>query len=207
LIVLQQLSDAAVRDSLTAVFAGPEFTGVARQTVLARIVSWVGTWIMEFFRDLSRLTGGSRFLYYAVLVAAIGLVVAIVARAIYVARARGSFARGPGGRLSAAGSGAADDPWNVAQRLAAEGNYTGAAHALYGAILLSASRTGLVRLHEAKTIGDYVREIRARASAALLDPFREFARAYEYVVYGVGECDRTRYERLHGLATRILSHG
>jgi hypothetical protein len=49
--------------------------------------------------------------------------------------------------------------------------------------------------------------MRARASASLVQAFREFARGYEYVVYGIGECDRDRYERLHGLADRILSHG
>ena len=199
----QQVSDAAVRDTLTAVFASPEFTGIARETVLSRILYWIG----DFIRDLARLTGGSRLLYYTVLIATVGLVVAIVVRAIYVARARGIFARGPGGRFPGAASRAADDPWSVAHRLAAEGDYTGAAHALYGAILLDASQSGLVRLHDAKTIGDYVREMRARASATLLQPFREFARAYEYVVYGVGECDRPRYEQLHGLASQFVSHG
>lgn len=200
---LQQVSDAAVRDTLTAVFTSPEFTGIARETVLSRILYWIG----NFFRELARLTGGSRLLYYAVLIATAGLIIAIIARAIYVAKARGAFARGRGGRLGGTSARDADDPWSMAQRLAAEGDYTGAAHALYGAILLSASQSGLVRLHQAKTIGDYVREMRSRASATLLQPFREFARAYEYIVYGVGECDRTRYERLHGLATRILSHG
>lgn len=199
---MQQVSDAAVRDTLSAVFASPEFTGVARETVLSRILYWIG----EFIRDLARLTGGSQLLYYAVLITAIALVAAIVARVIFLARARGGFAA-HGGRFAASGPLAADDPWSVAQRLAAEGDYTGAAHALYGAILVTVSRSGLVRLHDAKTIGDYVREMRTRASATLLQPFREFARAYEYVVYGVGECDRPRYERLHGLASRIVSHG
>ena len=199
---MQQVSDAAVRDTLTAVFASPEFTGVARETVLSRILYWIG----EFIRDLARLTGGSRLLYYAVLITTIALVIAIVARVIYLARARGGFAA-HGGRFAVSGSRTADDPWSVAQRLAAEGDYTGAAHALYGAILLTTSRSGLVRLHDAKTIGDYVREMRARASVTLLQPFREFARAYEHVVYGVGECDRPRYERLYGLASRIVGHG
>ena len=202
MIQLQQVSDAAVRDTLTAVFASDEFNAIARETVWTRIAHWVG----EFFRDLAQLTGGSRLLYYMVLVATIGLVVAIFARVVYVARARGAFRRGAAGVFG--GSAArASDPWSLAQRLAAEGDYTGAAHALYGAILLNVSQSGLVRLHDAKTIGDYLREMRARASASLLQPFRDFARSYEYVVYGVGECDQPRYERLYGLATRIVGHG
>ena len=198
---LQEISDAVVRDTLTAVFASPEFTAVARETVLSRILYWIG----EFFRELARLTGASRLLYYAVLFATIGLIVAVIARVIYVAKVRGAFTRGPGGRFAGAVARDSDDPWSMAQRLAAEGDYTGAAHALYGAILLDVSRSGLVRLHDAKTIGDYGREMRARASATLLQPFREFARAYEFVVYGVGECDRSRYERLHGLAQQLVN--
>lgn len=202
MIQVQQVSDAAVRDTLTAVFSSEQFSSVARETILTRIANWVG----EFFRELAQLTGGSRVLYYTVLAATIGLIAAIVARAIYVANARGLFTRGPG-RAFAGGVAGSSDPWSLAQRLAAEGDYTGAAHALYGAILLNVSQSGLVRLHDAKTIGDYIREMRARASAGLLQPFREFARSYEYVVYGVGECDRPRYERLYGLATQIVGNG
>lgn len=202
MIQLQQVSDAAIRDTLDAVFASEAFTSVARETIWTRLTHWV----MEFFRDLARLTGGSKVLYYMVMIATIGLVVAIIARIIYVARVRGAFKRGPGGVFGSSTASRAD-PWTVAQRLAAEGDYTGAAHALYSAILLNVSQSGLVRLHDAKTIGDYLREMRARASGGLLQLFREFARTYEYVVYGVGECDQPRYERLYGLATRIVGHG
>jgi hypothetical protein len=200
---LRQVSDSALRDTLDAVFAGPEFQNAAAESLLSRILHWIG----DLLRELSRFTGGSRALYYTVLVLTIALIAAVVARALYVAHAQGAF----GGRsrrgLAGAAGRASEDPWQDAQRLAAAGDYTGAAHALYGAILLNVSRSGLVRLHDAKTIGDYMREMRARASGSLVQAFREFARGYEYVVYGIGECDRDRYERLHGLADRILSHG
>lgn len=195
-----QFSDAALRDTLSAVFAGPEFTVVARETILSRILNWIG----QLLRELQQLTGGSRLLYYTVLVLTIALVVAVVVRVIYVAHARGALGERRRGLFAGAVPPGRDDPWVLAQRLAAEGDYTAAAHALYGAILQRAAREGLVRLHHAKTIGDYVREMRARASATLLATFREFARGYEFVVYGVGECDRTRYERLHGLAARLV---
>jgi hypothetical protein len=197
------LGDAALRDTLAVVFAGPEFSNVASETVLSRVLNWIG----ELIRELMQLTGGSRLLYYGVLVLAIALVLAVVARVLYVAHARGAFVTGRRGLFAGAAALRQDDPRSLAQRLAAEGDYTAAAHALYAAILQSASREGLVRLHAAKTIGDYGREMRARASATLLTTFREFARGYEYVVYGVGECDRARYERLQGLATRLVGHG
>ena len=196
-----QISDSAIRDTLTAVFAGPDFTSVARETLFSRIIHWIG----ELLRELQRLTGGSRLLYYTVLVAAVLLVVGMIARTVYVAYAGGAFGGRRGGLFPGGARGEADDPWTIAQRLASEGDYTAAAHELYGAVLLSASRGGLVRLHDAKTIGDYLREMRTRASAGLLQAFREFTRGYEYVVYGVGQCDRARYERLYGLATQIVS--
>lgn len=198
-----QITDAAVRDTLAAVFAGPDFTTVARETLFSRIIHWIG----ELLLELQRLTGGSRLLYYTVLIAAVLMVVGIIARVVYVAYAGGAFGGGRSRLFPGAPGRGADDPWTTAQRLATEGDYTAAAHALYSAVLLTASRQGLVRLHDAKTIGDYLREMRARASARLLHTFREFTRGYEYVVYGVGECDRTRYERLYGLASQIVSDG
>jgi hypothetical protein len=99
----------------------------------------------------------------------------------------------------------ARDPWLLAQQRAAAGDFTGAAHDLYAAILQAVARRQLVRLHPSKTIGDYVRELRSRASIALLTPFREFARAYEAVIYGTGDCDRDRYERLRTLAGAIIA--
>lgn len=196
-----QISDSAIRDTLTAVFAGPDFTSVARETLFSRVIHWIG----ELLRELQRLTGGSRLLYYTVMIAAVLMVVGIIARTVYLAYAGGAFGGGRGRLLTGAARRGAADPWAIAQRLAADGDYTAAAHALYGAVLLNASREGLVRLHDAKTIGDYLREMRARASAKLLQTFREFTRGYEHVVYGVGQCDRARYERLYGLASQIVS--
>jgi hypothetical protein len=111
-------------------------------------------------------------------------------------------ARAPGGAAAVA-----QDPWQEAQRLAASGDYTQAAHALYAAILQAAAGRGIVRLHHAKTIGDYLRELRARASGAIVSGFRDFTRVYEVVVYGTGECDRQRFERLAQLAAAVRENG
>lgn len=90
-----------------------------------------------------------------------------------------------------------------AERLAALGRFTDAAHILYAALLAAVGRRGHVRLHPSKTIGDYLRELR-RASSPLLARFRDFARAYELVIYGLGECDRERYDRLRSLALPLV---
>jgi hypothetical protein len=110
--------------------------------------------------------------------------------------------RGGGRRRGESGG----DPWALAQRLAAAGDYTGAAHALYQGLLLSVARRDNIRLHESKTVGDYTRELRSRASRRFA-PFREFARTYEVVVYGLGRCDRDRYDRLQRLAQAITTAG
>ena len=97
----------------------------------------------------------------------------------------------------------------LAQRLAAEGQFTDAAHALYLALVTSAARRGLLAVHESKTTGDYLRELRraARGPGARritdgeLTGWRDFIRAYETVIYGVGTCDDAQYGTLRRLAT------
>lgn len=192
-------SDAAVRDTLAAVFASPPFTTLASETLLSRIIRAIG----EFLRAFRNAVGGSSIVYYTVLVltaVAVGALLWRVYQEVQLQRAAGGR-RPLFGGAAAPGAG---DPWGEAQRLAAAGDYTGAAHALYAAILSGAARAGLVRLHDAKTVGDYLRELRRRAPEPAFDAFRDFARSYEYVVYGVGACDRTRYERLSGLARGVL---
>ncbi len=90
-----------------------------------------------------------------------------------------------------------------AEQLAASGRFTEAAHVLYAALLSAIGRRGHVRLHPSKTIGDYLRELR-RGSPSMVDRFREFARTYELVIYGLGECDRERYTRLRSLALPLV---
>ncbi len=90
-----------------------------------------------------------------------------------------------------------------AEELASRGMFTEAAHALYAALLVTASQCGYIRLHHSKTIGDYVRELRRRGSS-MFGRFREFSRTYELVIYGLGECDRERYERLLALALPMV---
>jgi len=140
-------------------------------------------------------------LYWASIALLASLVVLVVARVAYVAYARREWSEG-GTRRRAAGA-RGGDPWVLARELSQAGRFTEAAHALYAALLARLAQSERLRLHPSKTAGDYARELRARSSAAF-PRFREFARAYDVVVYGLGWCDGERYERLYALAAPLL---
>jgi hypothetical protein len=196
-----QIGESAIRDTVAAVFRAPEFNRVHAPPLFVRIV-W---WILDRVRELRAVTAASPALYYALLGVTALVVAALVGRAIYLAYLVHTGEAALTGRRRAARGAAGADPWLLAQQCAAAGDFTAAAHHLYAGVLQAVARRQLVRLHPSKTIGDYVRELRSRASTALLAPFREFARAYEAVIYGAGHCDRNRYERLRALAAAIVA--
>lgn len=196
------VDETAIRDTMRAVF---------RQAAYAkRQPSWLARKLSDFLEWLARqldfLRGtrhSSPVAYWTVLSIVIAIALAVIARLAWVSYQRRT--RGIDARPAPAGprAGFGRDPWAAAQQLAADGDFTAAAHALYAALLGAIARRGLVRLHPSKTAGDYVRELRARSASAFAG-FRDFARAYEFVVYGSGECDRERYERLQALALPIV---
>jgi hypothetical protein len=199
-IQLSRLSDAAIHDTVEVVF---------RQRAYARGVLRLPDWLGRFFRWLGELLGGvdlrmerSPVLFWGSIVLLVAIVALVVARAFWARAHRVALASAVDERRTR-GGGLPRDPWLAAQALAARGDFTEAAHALYRALLATLARRGQVKLHPSKTVGDYVRELRARSSA-LFSRFRDFARSYEVVVYGVGECDRTRWERLRSLAEPIV---
>ncbi len=182
---------------MRAVFSAPAYN---RISVAERIIDVV----IELLRRLFALfpTRTSPFAYWTAVGSIALLVVAMIARAGYLAYLQRAASSSPV-RFPAARREAGGDPWLSAQELAAKGNFTDAAHALYAALLEAAARNDQLRLHPSKTVGDYVRELRSRSSA-LFARFREFARSYETVIYGVGFCDRERYERLRALALPLV---
>jgi hypothetical protein len=201
------VSETAIRDTMAAVFRQPAFARERPSWFAAqmdRFWTWLGNVLRSIFRPLfhSRETNPLMFWILVTIIALVFL--AIVARLGYVSYLRRT--QGIDARAFTAGAGGparGGDPRMLAQQLAAQGNFTGAAHALYMALLEAVARRGLIKLHASKTVGDYVRELRARSSA-IFTRFRDFARAYEVVVYGTGFCDRERYERLHALALPLL---
>lgn len=195
------LSDAALRDTLAAVFRAPEFRRSVRETVWQRFIEWLA----ELLAAFRAATSDSEVLFWSLAAALVLILAALVARAAYASSLRRASSRRGRRRSSLAGGGS--DAWSEAERLAAAGNYTDAAHALYRALLEVVARRERLRVHPSKTAGDYARELRARSSA-LFGQFRQFARSYEVVIYGLGHCDRARYDQLVSLASGIMhAHG
>ena len=194
------LDEAVIADTVAAVFSQGDYARSLRESLFARFLALLyRLWL--WFRGLARTDPG---MYWASVIVLTLILVAVVARVAWIIRARqvraARLAAEAGGRPGAV---ALRDPWIVAQQEAARGNFTDAAHALYLALLEALARRGQLRLHPAKTIGDYVRELRGKSSG-FFDRFREFSRSYEWVVYGLGTCDRERFERLRELAMPIL---
>lgn len=191
-----QIPDSEIRDAAAAVFSDPAFHRVS-------LLDRLGAWLLEVLEALFVRIGPARpspALFWTVVTLTGVLVLLILGRALYGIRLSRSLR---GKRLSGESDGTRGFDLSKARDLAARGDYTAAAHALYSALLSAlASRDG-IELHASKTIGDYIRDLRKRASRAL-PAFRDFAHAYEVVIYGIGFCDRERYERLHGLAERMM---
>ena len=193
------LPAAAIRDSVAAIFRQPAYARSLRESTLDRLLGWLGEWI----RTMYEAVHGSRTAYWTTITLFAAIVVAVIVRAAYLGYLQRDTSAADRGYRAAGGARGGRDPWVLAQELAGAGNYTDAAHALYRALLEALARRERVRLHPSKTVGDYVRDLRQRSSS-LFTRFRDFARSYETVVYGMGHCDRERYERLHALAAPIV---
>jgi hypothetical protein len=193
------LSETAIAEAVASIFSEPEFDRSIRETIWQRVLGVIS----DFVGALRSMASTDRELFWLVIVLLALVLAALFARAgylLYVRSVRGAAMPGERRDLTRARG---RDPLLVAQEEAARGNFTDAAHALYLALLEALARREQVRLHPSKTIGDYVRELRARSSSVFAR-FREFARSYEVVVYGIGTCDRERWERLSELAQPIL---
>jgi len=201
-LLAQQIPDRRIAAAVDTVFHDPAYQ---RLTLGQAVWHWFESLLLRalgsVFRWYSQLRA-SPVLFWTLLLVVAALVAAIVVRAVVMWRwrhldvARGAVWRG----MRGAGR---DDPWTAAETLAAAGDYTSAAHALYAAMLESAARQQQIRLHPSKTVGDYVRELRTHSSS-LFTRFREFGRSYEVVIYGIGTCDAARYHQLYALAVPVV---
>jgi hypothetical protein len=202
-----QLSDSTIRHTVDAVFRQPAFN---RFSLWQKLIGWLGEGWDRLMAALDPLFSSLRQsppVFWTVVVVLAALLVAIIGRAVYLWRIRSTGMAEVAARSGAPHLRYGRDPWTAAQELAARGAYTEAAHALYAALLETAARQQQIRLHPSKTLGDYVRELRGRSSG-LFTRFREFARSYEVVIYGIGHCDEARYQRLYALAIPIVRpHG
>jgi len=187
-----QLPASAIHDTVAAIARGIDYRRSLRQSLLDRFFLWIGELIAHLVRFL-RTSPVSRPLGYTVLAL---IVIGVLARLLIAAQARDD-ARGPLRRRTRASG--AEDPFVMAERLAAEGKYEEAAHALYRGVLLAMARQERLRLDPSKTSGDYARELWARGSASY-QPFRAFGRRFDIAVFGHGVCDARLIEDLRMLA-------
>ena len=186
---------SAVHDTVAAVARGLEYRRSFRQSLLDRAFLWLADAI-ERVATFVRNLPSSRAIGLTIL----GIIVAaIVLRLVIAALARDETgARGRRRHGVAAG----EDPFVAAERLAAEGRFEDAAHALYHGVLLAVARSDRLRLDPSKTSGDYARALRARGSPSYR-PFREFSRRFDVAVFGHGGCDAALIDDLRRLASPL----
>jgi uncharacterized protein DUF4129 len=191
-------SHAAIHDTVAAIVRQPAYRRDIGSTLFDRMMQWLWSWYERFVAALGGVPHG-RLIATA---AAVLVALLVVARFAYAARLRAGSTGGPGVARAIVRRG--DDPWHAAQRLAGEGKFTDAAHELYRATLALLASHGFVRLHESKTTGDYVRELRRRGVAAYA-AFRQFGARYDRIIYGTGVCDAAGYEALLGDARAVAA--
>jgi hypothetical protein len=196
------VSETAIRDTMAAVFRQAAFAK-RQPSWLARKFYQLFEWLADLLRRLGESRVSSPFVFWTVVTIASAFALAVAARLAWVSYRRRTMGIAARPELHGGASVSMGDPWTTAQQHAARGDFTAAAHSLYLALLNAIARRGLVRLHPSKTVGDYVRELR-QCSATVFGRFRDFARAYETVVYGTGVCDEERYETLRRLALPIV---
>jgi hypothetical protein len=195
-ILITPPDDAAIADTVVAVFRALQESHTVVST-WDRFLQWLMILLRRLFEAImanSATATATRIGIYA------GLIVVVLWIANeFIARSRGQQSAR---RLSRQ---RAKDPWLLADQLAAQGDFTGAAHALYAATLLAVAQQRYVTLHESKTIGEYVRELRRTAPDELTRTFTELSLSYETTVYRIGEYDAERYEALRRWAVDVAT--
>jgi hypothetical protein len=186
----------AIHDTVAAVARQPVFQRALGDSVWRQFWRWFGhvvSGLFDFFRD----SHAGRTLVVASFAL---LLVLIIVRVWMGERALFEIApRGDADRTHAAGA----DAWLEAERLAAAGDFTQAAHALFAALLAACASRGELRLHPSKTTGDYARELRHRGVASQRG-FQTFRSRYDRIIYGARECTATDYSALLGDAGPLL---
>ena len=184
---------SAIRDTIARIVLERGY----RRSVTSTLLSRFWDWFSEILSRLFTQAAGSRGTYLISLSVIVIAIVASVARAVIVARARRRAASVRDRHATA------DEQLAEARGLAAQGAYVNAAHLLYAAVVTRLVESKRVRRHPSKTVGDYWRDLRA-AGDGLAPAYRTFAAVYDVVAYGDGLCDAARWSRLEQLAAPML---
>ena len=184
---------AAIQDTVAAIIRQPVYQRSVQATLLDRVLDWIGAGLRRLFGAIPLIPNAK----WIVLGLAILVLIAIAARFLLGSEAEERRRQARAGAVSGSG-----DPWAEAERLAAAGNYTDAAHLLYRGATERLAAAQLIRLHPSKTSGDYARELRLRGSPAHGE-FRQFGRRYDRALFGEGTCDASTYATLRELAVAV----
>lgn len=179
----------AIHDTVAAIMRQPAYQRSLRTSMLERLTRWFG----ELLVGIIRTVGGAPVARRIAIAAAAVLVILVILRLAYASQIRKGPA--PLRALAPARPGGSIDAWRLAEHLAAGGDYTGAAHALYNALIESLAVHGELRVHHSRTIGEYTRELRAHGSEAYAG-FTAFRRRYERTMFRTFECDAESYTAL-----------
>ena len=190
----QSWAAGAIQDSVAAIVRQPAYQRSVRATLLDRLLDWLTALIRRFFSGLSEIPN----MKWIILGLAILVVLAIAARMWLGTAAEERRRRARPGAVQGRG-----DPWTEADRVAATGDYTAAAHLLYRGITERLATAEQLRLHPSKTSGDYARELQTRGSSAHAE-FRRFGRRYDHVLFGTGTCDAETYAALREHARGVF---
>ena len=185
---------AAIQDSVAAIIRQRAYQRSIRATLLERLLDWLADGIRRLFAAVPAIPNAK----WIILGVAVAVVLAIAARFVLGTEAEERRRRARSGTAFGGG-----DPWIEAERLAAAGNHTDAAHLLYRGVIERLAAAGAISLHPSKTSGDYARELRI-AGSPVHGELRQFGRRYDRVLFGIGTCDAATYEWLRDQASRIV---
>jgi len=185
---------AAIQDSVAAIVRQPAYQRSLRASLFDRLLDWLADAIRRLFAAVPEVPNAK----WIILGIAILLLAGIAARFVLGNEAAERRRRVRPGTVFGG-----DDPLVEAERLAAAGEFTGAAHLLYRGVTERLAAAATIGLHPSKTSGDYASELRAGGSP-VHDEFRQFGRRYDRVLFGVGTCDAATYALLREQAARLI---
>ena len=192
---IEQWSAGAVHDTVGALLRDAGYHRSFWSSVAGRLLLELGRLVMKVINALSQIPGGKATVLTIIAV----ILVLILARVFLSAEWSDDVLF----RRKRSGIGATRiDPWTESERLAAAGDFMGAAHALYQAVLRQLSASERIRVHASKTSGDYVRELRRRGSP-LAASFQRFGRRFDRIVFGRGICTAEDFASLRTDALAI----
>jgi hypothetical protein len=181
-------SEQTIRDTVAAIAKQTMYHRQLTQSLWDRGLRWFGDQIARFFRYMQGVPYGRE-----ITITLLVLVVALIVIRLMLGLRDERLARSGQSRVAVRKGNAVT--LAEAERLASSGDYTGAAHALFLALISASASRGEVRLHSSKTTGDYARELR-RKNVSWLRAFQSFRSRYDRVIYGDMICSADDYRAL-----------